>query len=338
MPPVYQPRTFSEYTAEALTGTLRQISRSFWGELPFTVRFGPLNPAEIRITFGAKSGIEITCAPNPPTAERRDFYTNRWMACWPLLAETRKRFPRLTGHCTLWADDLPFGPGLGFCGNSASTILIPDAIFLGAGGYTKIRSHCARRWQPWAQRRDVCFWRGSSSGSRHLLGVSHWRDIPRFKLCLAAKAAARPELLDFGISQVVQIDDPLEQDEIAQAGILKPEVPQEAFMQYKFGIDIDGNSCSWPGLFTKLLMGVTVLKVDSELGFRQWYYGQLVPWQNFVPVSRSLDHLEETIAYLLANQSEAAAIARRGRELANSLSWKKVLATGAARIAGAVQP
>ena len=63
------------------------------------------------------------------SAERRDFYANRWLSTWPLFAEVKRRFPDTVGACRLWLDDFPSGAGLAFCGNAASHVLIPDAIF-----------------------------------------------------------------------------------------------------------------------------------------------------------------------------------------------------------------
>src|SRR5205807_769719 len=102
----------------------------------------------------------------------------------------------------------------------------------------------------------------------------------------------RPDLFDVGVSSIVQIWDEDQRGEIDRSNILRDACSQMAFMDYKYAIDIDGNSCSWPGLFTKLLMGNTVLKVDSVLGFRQWYYHKLIPWRNFVPVSTAVSAVE----------------------------------------------
>ena len=59
---------------------------------------------------------------------------------------------------------------------------------------------------------------------------------------------------------------------------MRDYVPEIAFPAYKFQIDIDGNTNSWPGLFQKLLTGSAILKVASPYGYRQWYYDRLRPW------------------------------------------------------------
>ena len=43
-----------------------------------------------------------------------------------------------------------------------------------------------------------------------------------------------------------------------------------------------------PTFFTRLLMGCCVIKVASPFGYRQWYYGDLVPWRHYVPVAADM--------------------------------------------------
>src|SRR3546814_15147305 len=71
--------------------------------------------------------------------------------------------------------------------------------------------------------------------------------------------------------------------------------PQDRILDFKYQIDVDGNTNSWPGLFLKLLTGAPVLKVESEVGFQQWYYGALEPWQNFVPIKSDASDLLEKL-------------------------------------------
>jgi hypothetical protein len=78
----------------------------------------------------------------------------------------------------------------------------------------------------------------------------------------------------------------------------------------KYQIDIDGNSSSWPGLFQRLLSGDTVLKVTSNKGWRQWYYDDLLPWENFVPVASDLSDLVEIVDWLVGHDELALSCKR----------------------------
>jgi spore maturation protein CgeB len=69
-----------------------------------------------------------------------------------------------------------------------------------------------------------------------------------------------------------------------------------------------------------------VLKVQSPEGSRQWYYDRLIAGENFVSIRSDLSDLVETVAYYRAHPRLAESIARRGRELALSLSYEKEFA------------
>ena len=296
------------------------------------VRFKRMQPSEVTIDFKQGETIEFTCSDRFASPERRDFYTNRWLACWPLFVAVKETYPLLQATCTLWADDFPGGPGLAFSAKSVSQTLIPDPLFFETNAYAELRDYCAKNWIAWRDRSSTCFWRGASTGIREHLCVTGWKEIPRFRLCTAARSSADPDMFDVGISRVVQIHDRQELKEINESGLIKVERPLTDFMSYRFSIDIDGNTCSWPGLFTKLCMGVTTIKVDSIQGWRQWYYDRLIPWKNFVPLNDSMDGLADVLGYLRAHPAEAEAIADQGFKLASRLTMKHVVSEAAQTI------
>jgi hypothetical protein len=264
--------------------------------------------------------IEYLVPSDFPNPERRNTFTNRWLCTRPLFAAVKQLYPSLRGECQLWLGDRPSGPGLAFCGNAVSHVCIPDMSYL-TNGYAGRRRAIAAAMKPWASRLPKIFWRGATTGYPR----DPWKAIPRIKLCLISREIARADTFDTGISRIVQVSDRKIEQEIIKSGIFRGHCPRLSFMDYKFTIDIDGNSCSWSGLFTKLLMQNTIIKVDSPLGFRQWYYNKLVPWRNFVPLSSSMTELNEVAEWLLEHDDEAEQIAIRGRELAESLTFDQML-------------
>ncbi|MBV8399342.1 MAG: hypothetical protein JOZ17_11475, partial [Acetobacteraceae bacterium] len=106
---------------------------------------------------------------------------------------------------------------------------------------------------------------------------------------------------------------------------------------YKYQIDVDGNVCAWDGLFQKLLTGSPVLKVASEFGYSQWYYDDLKPWFNFVPIEADISDLIDKVKWLGHHDEEAQQIGARGRELALALDYETELARSAEAIAMAIQ-
>ena len=100
----------------------------------------------------------------------------------------------------------------------------------------------------------------------------------------------------------------------------------EDFNKYKYQIDIDGNTNSWPGLFQKLLTRSPVLKVASPRGYRQWYYDRLRPWVNFVPVAQDMSDLIEKILWLRSHDDAGRRIGEAGKALADSLDYEGEIA------------
>ncbi len=203
--------------------------------------------------------------------------------------------------------------GLAFSADNPDYTLVPDATFLETVGY---RNDRGPETVPWDERRRTALWRGATTG---MLVTGNWRDLPRAKLC--ELALAHPEILDAGFSNVVQLPQSVA-EEIESAGLIRGYMPVQEFQRYRYQIDIDGNTNSWPGLFHKLLSGSPVLKVASQFGYSQWYYNQLVPWVNFVPVSATMDDLISKIKWLMQNDEKARSIGLAGRELALSMTYE----------------
>lgn len=193
---------------------------------------------------------------------------------------------------------------------------IPDHVFLSTQDYSKFRDEAEKQWIDWSKRKPCAFWRGSSSGGG--IRVNNWQSNHRIKLCNLALECNEPEFLDAKITNITGTSDELLKKTISKAGIFSKRVPQIEFIKYKYVIDIDGNVNSWPGLFTKLLTGSCVLKVDSP--YYQWYYDRLEPWVNYIPIKRDLSDLVEKINWCREHDSEVNKIGERGRKLALSIT------------------
>jgi hypothetical protein len=59
-----------------------------------------------------------------------------------------------------------------------------------------------------------------------------------------------------------------------------------------------------------------VLKVDSQHGYRQWYYSQLVPWVHYIPIAADMSDLIEKVQWVTSHDDEACRIGQAGRGLA----------------------
>lgn len=241
----------------------------------------------------------------------------RWLSTVPLFAHFMDSPEISPGMVNVGLEDRGTVDGLAYCDDRPDIFLIPDPVFFRTLAYQETRESFAQNHTPWEQRRPIAFWRGGTTGrpERKELG---WRGLPRVQLCEISRQ--HPELLDAELTDIVQIRDEEIKQEIASSGLMARRRPIKDILRYRYQIDIDGNSNSWPGLFQKLLSGSTVLKVSSPSGYQQWYYDRLKPWIHLVPVESDLSDLIEKLEWLRANDSHAQAIGQRGRILACSMT------------------
>jgi hypothetical protein len=249
-----------------------------------------------------------------PRSDNGELYIARWLHTLPLFA--RVCSDQIQGGVNLSLEDHGVQNGLAYCDNRPGIFLIPDPPFIRTSGYAGVRSFFAHNDLPWDVRRPIAFWRGSTSGRPEPRELG-WRALPRVRLCEISRR--HPELIDAALTEIVQITDGQSRDEIASSGLMARRSPVTEIGRYRYQIDIDGNSNSWPGLFQKLLSGSTVLKVSSPYGYRQWYYDRLKPWVHFVPIASDLSDLVEKVEWVRDNDKQAREIGQRGRELAFSM-------------------
>ena len=242
----------------------------------------------------------------------------RLVSLLPLLVAYRSYDQFVGGTVWLNLGDVGHVPGLAFCDSRPEYFLIPDAVFVLHRGYASLRTaeHSGRI--PWDETKPVAFWRGGTSGQPTDASIG-WRSLPRIRLCQIAQD--HPDILDAGITHIGQMPHADSEREIRATGVMRPFIPPADFATFRYQIDIDGNTNSWPGLFQKLLLGNPVLKVASPHGYRQWYYDRLRPWINFVPVLSDMSDLIEKINWLRANDYAARQIGENGRTLALALSY-----------------
>lgn len=253
--------------------------------------------------------------------DRSQFFVTRLILLLPLIKAFHASQYFQEGAIFINLDDSADVAGLALCSNRDDSILIPDTDFLNSFGYHQSRMDFSLDAPDWKSRMQLAFWRGSSTGVR--LGES-WRSLPRLRLCQLSNQVEHQSLFDVGVSSLVQVSK-IEEREIVEAGYIRNFVPLSLSNQYKYQIDIDGNTNAWSALFQKLLSGSAVLKIASPHHFRQWYYDELIPWVNYVPVKSDMSDLVEKIHWLIEHDDEAMQIGVNGRKLASKLTYDEEL-------------
>jgi hypothetical protein len=227
-----------------------------------------------------------------------------------------------------------------FSCSRSDSILVPDHHFANSDNYASLRQTVARTALPWTQRRDLVFWRGAGVG-RYLRAPEGtprpWGSHQRLELCHRARESAHRGRLDVGVVDHAGILDDSGKRMVEAAGFIKPYVAKERFLDFRYQIDIDGWSNSWV-LMERLIMGATVVKVNSAFGYRQWYYDRLVPWVHYVPVRADFADFDETLDWLFTHPDESEQIAANGRDLAAGMRLDQEMAEAEGRIEAALQP
>lgn len=253
-----------------------------------------------------------------------------------------ERKPDLTAQVTCLLGDVSWWPIVSFSSSDPQACLIPDSEFFATGGYSEFRASMEERMPPWDERISKVFWRGSTTGiKRYWPPLApddlHW--LPRLELCMLANSPSLADICDIGITGLVQTAPDL-QPVIARAAasFVRSPVEKTVFAGFKAVVDIDGNANAWSGLFTSLLTGSCVIKVESEHGLRQWYYDRLVPWVHYVPVRSDLSNFGTVVEGLLHDDATARRIGGAGRRFAEGLDFEIALSDAANRLLTWISP
>ncbi len=198
------------------------------------------------------------------------------------------------------------------------SILVPDHEFYFSRGFARYRAAADAGRKSWNARTGTIVWRGSTTGRGRKADDEMTADDAelslRTRVCLTLRGVPGT---DVRFARIVQSRAP-EADKLRlqRAGVFGEVIEPTAWLSHRFALDIDGNSNTWSNFFTRLLAGCCVIKVASPLGYRQWYYDALKPWEHFVPVEADLSDLLEKIDWCRANDRACAEIAAAGRAFA----------------------
>jgi hypothetical protein len=285
------------------------------------LEIGPGLPVDVTLMRVHGDNLHFQLSPDLFEFHAGDMILDRWVCMFPLWDAFMRSSDRIDGSVAINLLDNGSWPGLAFCEYRLGYHLIPDSTFMGLEQYKQYRIDYAGHEVAWQDRAALAYWRGSTSGIP-MDPVIGWRSLPRIRLCEIA--AANAEMIDAGITGISQIGDPDAPADLESRNLMRPRVSPATYLNYRYQIDIDGNSSAWDGFFLRLLTGSPVLKVASPFGYRQWYYDRLQPWVNFVPVETDMSDLVEKVAWLRDHDDAARKIGEAGRALADALDEREL--------------
>lgn len=171
----------------------------------------------------------------------------------------------------------------------------------------------------WENKKEIAIFRGSATGSMEFnlnqrLQISkldyEWKNL---------------NLLDAGVvswNSRDKIDSKLQLNyikpsEMNNLGIfLKPKIPMNEQIKYKYIINIDGHSN--PNRTSYLLQsGSLILMVESKyvIGNISWFKELLIPYKHYIPIKSDLSDLKEKIIWCKENDKECKKIVENSLKL-----------------------
>lgn len=205
--------------------------------------------------------------------------------------------------------------------NSPDVVPLPDKDFFNTRGFENIRSFVRSHDVEWSQRSNQVRWRGHTNGAGgndYSKAGALWDQslLPRIRMVLILRGADATDVAFVG-SYRPELDTKLRRD-----GLIAERIPETDWINDKVALDIDGTTNTWSNLLVRMHLGCCVIKVDSQYGYRQWYYDRIRPWEHFVPVRSDMSDLVEKIEWARSHDAEAKAIAANGQAFARSMTFE----------------
>lgn len=201
--------------------------------------------------------------------------------------------------------------------NRAGVTALPDMHFLIHRGYADIDAHARAHPVAWADRHDKIVWRGALNNTGHFNLDPAFMSHPGVMQRLRMAQHCRDTQIDF---RFVQMRGNIYNTVLQKAGLIGDFIPATDWGSAKFAVDIDGFTNAWSNFLQRLKLGCCILKVDSQFGFRQWYYDQIRPWEHYVPIKADLSDLHQQIDWVRSNDAQAAEIAANAQRFARGLT------------------
>lgn len=220
--------------------------------------------------------------------------------------------------------DLSDGEWPGFARFTFSTcfagkVLLPDQHFFRDRGYCQV-DRVADVAPAWEDRGEMIYWRGLTNNHGLFSLEPEHMDKPwvmqRLRLAMIARQ------IDGIDARFVSDASQHQEAQCAAAGLIAPRRPWQDWAGDKYALDIDGFTNAWSNLMQRLRLGCCVLKVESQHGFRQWYYDKLIPYETYVPVKADMSDLAEKIDWVRSHDREAREIAANGQAFARAMTFE----------------
>jgi hypothetical protein len=263
------------------------------------------------------SGIRILCSPQyPPSYLRPHRWRLRAYAHWFAASPLNVKRMTINGSDGEAPSLATFSPSA----RLPNQVPLVDSHFYRHRGFIHERQ-ASERGLSWHDRSNDIVWRGAKHGEgRYSLDDRDQDDpmvIPRLRLVMKLRNASRCD---------AKLGKPRKPNlwtaDETRLGFVADKIPSEFWLTQKFALDIDGYTNTWSNLLVRMHYGCCVLKVQSQQGYRQWYYDRIRPFEHYVPVRSDMSDLLEKIEWVRSHDKEAQEIARNGQAFARTLDFE----------------
>ncbi|WP_249060801.1 glycosyl transferase family 90 [Roseinatronobacter domitianus] len=314
--------------AQVEADLLQRLNKSvpFSGRIRWTQDSPSASPFDVVLNWDA-GDLVVAASALPVTNPMMKIVTERTPAVLGYMVQAGTTASEASFH--VQDGQLPSMARFSFSSCIPGMALIPDSYFFRDRGYEKLRHWLQSNTVPWSDREARFVWRGRLTGAGLFSCDPAQRNNPLVRQRLRLAMHAQGTRLDCKfVSTITDIEAKL----LSQVGMMADFMPSHSWAGWKFAIDVDGFSNTWDNLFHRLLMGCCVLKVESQMGFRQWYYDELKPWTHFVPVAADLSDLQEKLDWCLTNDAQCQAIAAAGQQVVQAQTWERALSDAGEKI------
>ena len=219
--------------------------------------------------------------------------------------------------------DRPSGAQFAGSVREPGTVALPDPYFFHHRGFEAQRHFAGQESVPWPARSAKLRWRGATTGGGlfdRFSPESAWNPevLQRLRMVLILRGQPDCDVVFSGSDRSSAHKEAL----LAHQLVGEP-IQEGGWLGDKFALDVHGYANTWSNFLVRLHHGCCVIKVESQAGYRQWYYDRIRPWEHFVPVRADMSDLVEKIDWARSHDAEACRIAENGQAFARSMTFER---------------
>ncbi|SUZ33123.1 hypothetical protein ROE7235_02891 [Roseibaca ekhonensis] len=181
---------------------------------------------------------------------------------------------------------------------------------------------------PFAQKRDIVFWRGAPTGhdrngTRAIFSLRAYAagKLDRVSCAARLKQVPRFALLDSFQTQPGYDLAFAEKASLPSPGEfgyrVTPPMPRKKMLNARYQLVIQGHDC---GSNLPWLLGTNCLILRQDMAWQVCYSAALEPWEHYVPIAEDFSDLPEKLAWARANPDACEAIIAKANSVADNLA------------------